>query len=174
MERSVAGLGVHGVEVSVNEQRRQVAVLALDTGQDAGAAVSRFGRGGSDTGRLQGFGHVLRGLPLAGPRSSFRRSPSTMHAGIATWQYRMNSKHGSSLTVDGRYGPGSDAACRGFQSGKGLSVDGVVGPATWGATFAWRRGRRAREPARRDPPGVAGLGPTAAWIRRPEGWVRHR
>ncbi|WP_268255481.1 peptidoglycan-binding domain-containing protein [Streptomyces litmocidini] len=55
---------------------------------------------------------------------------------MATWQYRMNSAHGYSLTVDGQYGPGSDAACRSFQSSRGLGVDGVVGPATWGATFA--------------------------------------
>ncbi|MFE0704675.1 peptidoglycan-binding protein [Streptomyces sp. NPDC058872] len=55
---------------------------------------------------------------------------------MATWQYRMNSAHGYNLTVDGQYGPGSDAACRSFQSSRALTVDGVVGPATWGATFA--------------------------------------
>ncbi|WP_225803676.1 N-acetylmuramoyl-L-alanine amidase [Streptomyces sp. NK15101] len=76
------------------------------------------------------------GGPLPHPGVGFRQPPATVHASVATWQYRMNSAHGYSLTVDGQYGPGSDAACRGFQSRKGLSVDGVVGPAAWGAAFA--------------------------------------
>ncbi|WP_143662161.1 peptidoglycan-binding domain-containing protein, partial [Streptomyces glaucescens] len=76
------------------------------------------------------------GGPLPHPGVSFRQPPTFVHASVATWQYRMNSAHGYSLAVDGQYGPGSDSACRSFQSRRGLSVDGVVGPATWGATFA--------------------------------------
>ncbi|MEV7534290.1 N-acetylmuramoyl-L-alanine amidase [Streptomyces hydrogenans] len=88
------------------------------------------------------YGRVISGElnpgggPLPYPGVSFRQPPATVHASVATWQYRMNSAHGFSLTVDGQYGPGSDAACRSLQSRRGLSVDGVVGPATWGATFA--------------------------------------
>ncbi|MEV7371524.1 peptidoglycan-binding protein [Streptomyces sp. NPDC090301] len=88
------------------------------------------------------YGRVISGElnpgggPLPYPGVSFRQPPATVHASVATWQYRMNSAHGFSLTVDGQYGPGSDAACRSLRSLRGLSVDGFVGPATWGATFA--------------------------------------
>lgn len=75
------------------------------------------------------------GGPLPYPGVSFRQPPTFNHASVSTWQYRMNTAHGFSLSVDGAYGPGSDSACRSLQSRKGLTVDGIVGPATWGATF---------------------------------------
>jgi peptidoglycan hydrolase-like protein with peptidoglycan-binding domain len=44
---------------------------------------------------------------------------------------------GHSVTVDGIFGPKTEAEVRGLQGATGLVVDGIVGPKTW-ATFAVR------------------------------------
>ena len=51
---------------------------------------------------------------------------------VKTLQYLLRA-HGHNLTVDGIFGPGTDAVVRGFQQQKGLAVDGIVGPSTWSA-----------------------------------------
>jgi peptidoglycan hydrolase-like protein with peptidoglycan-binding domain len=40
---------------------------------------------------------------------------------------------GHGITVDGIFGPRTDAAVRAFQQSRGLAVDGIVGPNTWTA-----------------------------------------
>ena len=51
---------------------------------------------------------------------------------VQTLQYLLRAR-GHNLTVDGIFGPGTDAAVRAFQQQKGLAVDGIVGPVTWSA-----------------------------------------
>jgi peptidoglycan hydrolase-like protein with peptidoglycan-binding domain len=46
-------------------------------------------------------------------------------------QHLLN-QHGYSLSADGIFGSGTDAAVKDFQSKNGLGVDGIVGPNTWG------------------------------------------
>ena len=41
------------------------------------------------------------------------------------------SKDGSSLAIDGIFGPGTQSAVRSFQKRHNLVVDGIVGPKTW-------------------------------------------
>lgn len=51
---------------------------------------------------------------------------------VKTLQYLLRGR-GRNLTVDGVFGPDTDAAVRAFQQQKGLAVDGIVGPNTWSA-----------------------------------------
>jgi peptidoglycan hydrolase-like protein with peptidoglycan-binding domain len=51
---------------------------------------------------------------------------------VQTLQYLLRAR-GHSVTVDGIFGPQTDAAVRAFQQQKGLAVDGIVGPQTWSA-----------------------------------------
>ncbi|MFI6822714.1 peptidoglycan-binding protein [Micromonospora sp. NPDC050187] len=57
------------------------------------------------------------------------RSGSTGQ-GVHAVQRQFN-KHGYRLTVDGAFGPATDAAARDFQRQNGLTADGIVGPNTW-------------------------------------------
>jgi hypothetical protein len=51
---------------------------------------------------------------------------------VNTLQYLLGAR-GHTVTVDGIFGPNTDAAVRAFQQQKGLAVDGIVGPNTWSA-----------------------------------------
>ncbi|HIY65185.1 MAG TPA: peptidoglycan-binding protein, partial [Candidatus Agrococcus pullicola] len=49
---------------------------------------------------------------------------------VSSLQGLLNNR-GSSLAVDGSFGPATLSAVRSFQSSNGLEVDGTVGPITW-------------------------------------------
>jgi peptidoglycan hydrolase-like protein with peptidoglycan-binding domain len=51
---------------------------------------------------------------------------------VKTLQYLLRAR-GRNLTVDGIFGPRTDAGVRAFQQQKGLAVDGIAGPVTWQA-----------------------------------------
>ena len=48
---------------------------------------------------------------------------------VKTLQYLLRAR-GHSVVVDGVFGPRTEAAVRGFQTGSGLAADGIVGPIT--------------------------------------------
>ena len=51
---------------------------------------------------------------------------------VKTLQYLLRAR-GRNLTVDGIFGPSTDAAVRAFQQQNALAVDGIVGRNTWSA-----------------------------------------
>jgi len=51
---------------------------------------------------------------------------------VVTLQYLLRAR-GKTVTVDGIFGPQTEAAVRDWQRQKGLAVDGIVGPDTWRA-----------------------------------------
>ena len=51
---------------------------------------------------------------------------------VKTLQYLLRER-GHTVTVDGIFGPRTDAAVRAFQQSAHLAVDGIVGPNTWSA-----------------------------------------
>ncbi len=50
-------------------------------------------------------------------------------SGVSDLQTKLNSV-GYSLTVDGNFGPATEAAVRDFQAKQGIAVDGIAGPQT--------------------------------------------
>jgi|SRR5690349_19442327 peptidoglycan hydrolase-like protein with peptidoglycan-binding domain len=51
---------------------------------------------------------------------------------VPTLQHLLGAR-GHAVTVDGTFGPRTEAAVRDFQRQKNLGVDGIVGPITWKA-----------------------------------------
>ena len=73
------------------------------------------------------------GMPSPNPHchSGYYGGPDTVN--VHTWQAQMAAR-GAVITLDGRYGPQSDAVCKAFQGSHGLAQDGLVGPQTWAAS----------------------------------------
>lgn len=75
--------------------------------------------------------------------------PQTWEALVVTVQYGGSGDavracqsqlkaHGSYITVDGAFGPATQAALTSFQQSVGLAGDGVCGPTTWSKLVAER------------------------------------
>ncbi len=58
---------------------------------------------------------------------------NTSRTGVSVAQHQLNAVFGYDIAVDGRFGPGTEAAVRSFQDSRRLPIDGVVGPNTWRA-----------------------------------------
>lgn len=88
---------------------------------------------------------------------------------VKDWQTMLVTA-GYPVTVDGKFGAGTDAATRAFQKSHGLTVDGKVGAQTWGAGAARVTSTAAiiktAPPAMADPgarrPPIAGVAPPLA------------
>ena len=69
------------------------------------------------------------------PTTPTVKIPSTIRRGargdLVKRLQRILVKNGSTIVIDGIFGPGTQSAVRSFQSRHNLVVDGIVGPKTW-------------------------------------------
>lgn len=86
--------------------------------QPARGGEARIHRYSTDASVLTGSPYLRRG------------SSGTL---VQTLQYLLNELSGAGLSVDGAFGPLTEAAVLRYQRANGLSVDGIVGPQTAGA-----------------------------------------
>lgn len=101
--------------------RRRVGVLA------ASAAVATVGAGA-----LSAPGAHAAGKYNMGTTTLYRSAKwqGRNHSAVNALQRGLNDVNGARLTVDGRFGAGTQSAVKSYQKKKGLAVDGRVGPAT--------------------------------------------
>ena len=73
--------------------------------------------------------------PAEAPKPTLRKG--SKGSDVYILQDRLNSLGFNCGTVDGDFGPKTDAAVRAFQKAAGIGVDGIVGPQTWAALESW-------------------------------------
>ena len=69
--------------------------------------------------------------PVAAPTSNLK--PGDTGAQVKVLQRALARLGFSAGTIDGQYGPATEAAVERFQAAAGLTADGIVGPATLAA-----------------------------------------
>jgi hypothetical protein len=103
-------------------------------------------------------GQPIEPLPPA-PEPEFAQLAKGAKGDLVVWAQQHLKGAGQSLTVDGDFGSGTQAAVRSFQSGAGLTATGRIDTATWEALLqhapakakwtASRQPQTAKLPARR-------------------------
>ena len=112
--------GINGLPDRIMYYERAKRVMSNDSGVASSAAGGGTTSGQSDPTR-----------PCPNP---FLRQGSKGDA-VRTMQQRLRDL-GYSVSVDGNFGPGTNAAVIACQQKNGLTGDGVVGPRTWAAFWA--------------------------------------
>ena len=77
------------------------------------------------------------GRPAPGHGSEYPGAPlrnGSFGQAVTEFQQQL-SRRGWRISVDGAFGPATEAVVRRFQADKGLTVDGIVGRQTWDAAF---------------------------------------
>lgn len=129
----------------VEAVRADGSVVTIE-GNTSNAVMRRVRRSG-----IAGYGYPPYGKPSASrPKPSAPAKPAAARypykslmrrgwddsQGVKTVQKRLNDRGAQPrLTVDGDYGPRTEAAVKAFQKRNRLEVDGVVGPKTWAKLF---------------------------------------
>nr|WSW65992.1 amidase [Streptomyces sp. NBC_00995] len=130
------GAQVRAVQTLLNAQNYPVGEVDGSFGPDTEGAVRKF-----QTARALASDGVVgaktwTALLAAGatPDTAQGASGDT----VKRLQRALTAALGSTVGVDGSFGPGTATAVRSYQTSRGLTVDGIVGPSTWGALQAGR------------------------------------
>ncbi|WP_329613177.1 amidase [Streptomyces brevispora] len=132
---------------STGAQVKAVQQLLNEQGQAAGAADGSFGPAtqAAVTAYQQAHGLTADGivgartwtaLLSAGTRTTLQEGAAG--DGVKRLQRALTATLGSTVGIDGSFGPATTTAVRGYQTSRGLTADGIVGPATWAALQAGR------------------------------------
>src|SRR5579885_3058111 len=118
------GEDVYSVQLMLQARGYSLSIDGIDGPQTTGAVVSFQSANG-----LQADGVVG---PQTWPVLIVTTSSGSTGSAVKALQRQLNA-HGASLTVDGDFGPATQAAVKSFQSSHGLTTDGIAGPQTWNA-----------------------------------------
>ncbi|MEI7032630.1 peptidoglycan-binding protein [Streptomyces pratensis] len=130
------GPQVKAVQQLLNDQGYAAGAVDGSFGPATKSAVQAFQRARSLVADGQVGSKTWTALLSAGTTPSLARGGSG--DAVRRLQRALTAALGTTVSVDGGFGPATETAVRGYQSGRGLTVDGVVGPATWAALQAGR------------------------------------
>lgn len=132
---------------STGPQVTAIQRLLTSQGYEPGAADGRFGAATKSAAQAFQQARGLTADGVVGRRTwtallSAGTTPALSQGSsgetVKRLQRSLTAALGSTVAIDGSFGPSTDTAVRGYQSSRGLTVDGEVGPATWAALQAGR------------------------------------
>lgn len=131
-----AGAQVEAVQQLLNEQGFDAGAVDGAFGAGTASAVTAFQKArGLDADGVVGA-RTWTALLAAGPTASLRQGASG--DGVKRLQRALTAALGSTVGIDGSFGPATRTAVRAYQSGRGLTADGIVGAGTWTALQSGR------------------------------------
>lgn len=132
---------------STGAQVKAVQTLLNAQGYPAGEADGSFGPATQSAVTAFQSAHALDADGVVGARTwtallSAGPTPALAEGAsgddVKRLQRALTAALGSTVGVDGSFGPGTATAVRGYQTGRGLTADGIVGTDTWTALQAGR------------------------------------
>ncbi|MGW1407688.1 peptidoglycan recognition protein family protein [Streptomyces sp. NPDC002403] len=127
---------------SSGAQVKAVQQLLNEQGYDAGAVDGSFGPATRTAVTAYQSARGLSADGVVGARTwtallSAGTTPSLQQGasgdGVKRLQRSLTAALGSTVGIDGSFGPATATAVRDYQTGRGLTADGIVGPDTWTA-----------------------------------------